>query len=128
MRNDSLRQTALAYFQAIGRADADSFAALFSADAHFEDPVAGPAPALIGEEGVRRFHKGLRRAWQSLRMDVDDVFVRGSRAAVRWHATGLSTTGKDIDFEGINIVTFDEAGRISRLEGYWDFEGVIAQM
>lgn len=128
MKNDSIHQTVRAYFEAIAHADADDFAALFSADVHFEDPVAGPAPALIGEDGVRRFHKGLRRAWQSLHMDVDEVFVRGSQAAVRWDATGHSASGKEIDFEGINIITVDEAGRISRLEGYWDFEGVIAQM
>ncbi len=128
MSHDLPRQAALAYFEAIGQADADTFAALFSADVHFEDPVAGPGPALQGEDGVRRFHKGLRRAWQSLTMTVDEVFARGQRAAVRWHAAGHSTSGKDIAFTGINIVEVDQAGRISRLEGYWDFEGVISQM
>jgi len=119
-------EVALAYFDAIAGADADDFAALFSAAAHFEDPVGGPA--LHGHDGVRKFHKGLRRAWQRLRMQAEDVFVRGDRAAVRWHATGHSATGKDITFDGINVFTVDGDGKISRLEGYWDFESVIGRM
>lgn len=126
MTNPSVHDAAAAYFTAIRDADADAFADLFSADIHFEDPVGGPV--LSGHDGVRKFHKGLRRAWQDLRMDTRDVFARGPRAAIRWHAEGKSATGKDIAFDGVNVVEIDAAGKIRRLEGYWDLEAVIAQM
>lgn len=126
MTSPSVHDAAAAYFAAIRDADADAFADLFSADVHFEDPVGGPA--LSGHDGVRRFHKGLRRAWQALHMEARDVFARGSRAAVRWHAEGTSGTGKAIAFDGVSVIEVDPAGKIRRLEGYWDLEGVIAQM
>jgi steroid delta-isomerase len=115
-----------AYFAAVGSADREAFVALFSADVHFEDPLG--AGVLLGHEGVARFHKGLGRAWASLRMAPTALHVRGERAAVAWHAQGHSTSGKDIQFDGIDTFDVDEDGLIRRVEGYWDMEGVIAQM
>lgn len=126
MDSETTRKTALAYFQAIGQVDADAFAGLFSADAHFEDPVG--TPVLIGREGVTKFYGRLKRAWASLKMSPQDVFVRGSEAAVRWAATGQSATGKDIAFGGINVFSVDDDGQITRAAGYWDMEDVIKQM
>lgn len=126
MTQDLPRAAALAYFEAVGSADADGFVALFSPEAHFEDPVGGPV--LRGEEGLRRFHKGLRRAWERIAMRPQAIFARGPRVAVHWEAAGTSATGKAIDFAGINLIEVDDSGRIARMEGYWDFEGVIGQM
>jgi steroid delta-isomerase len=56
------------------------------------------------------------------------IHVRGDRAAVSWSAEGHSATGKDIAFEGINLFEVDASGKILSMTGYWDLEGVIAQM
>jgi steroid delta-isomerase len=119
---DAIRQ----YFEAVSSGDADALVALFAEDAHFNDPVG--TPVLHGHDGVRRFHKGLTRAWERLDMDVETAFIRGDRGAAQWTAEGRSTSGKDIEFEGINLFEVDDAGRITRLEGYWDFEDVIGRM
>ena len=123
---ETTRNAALGYFAAVGQADREAFVALFHPDVHVEDPVG--AGVLQGHEGVARFHKGLGRAWASLRMEPTHLQVRGSRAAIAWRARGHSSTGKDIDFEGIDVLEVDDAGRITRLEGYWDLESVIARM
>lgn len=120
------REQTYAYFRAIGGATPEDFVALFSEDVHFEDPVGGRV--LQGHEGVAAFHRGLKRAWTSIEMIPDSVFTRGERSAVAWSASGTSTSGKGIDFEGINVFHFDGDGLIVRLEGYWDFEGVIGRM
>ncbi len=125
---DRVSQAVAAYFEALD-AEPDNgpgFVELFSEDARFEDPIGGPV--MQGREGIAKFHKGLTRAWSRLHLEPTVVHVRGNRAAVSWKAEGHSATGKDIRFEGINVVHVDEAGRISALEGYWDLEGVIAQM
>lgn len=114
------------YFAAVGQAERDAFVALFHADVHFEDPVG--SGVLLGHEGVARFHKGLARAWSSLQMTPTALHVRGQRAAVAWQAVGQSQTGKAIDFDGIDVLDVDEAGLITRVEGYWDLESVIARM
>lgn len=122
----STEQAVRIYFDALGTADAEAFVALFSSDVRFTDPVG--QTTLEGQEGVARFHKGLRRAWSELSMVPVAVHVRGSAAAAQWAARGRSTSGNDIAFEGINVFEVDDEGRITRVDGYWDFEGVIAQM
>lgn len=119
-------QAAVAYFAAIGQAEVSELTALFAADVHLEDPVG--TPVLRGHEGIARFLKGLSRAWAEIRMSPTLVCARGTSAAVAWHAVGRSATNTVIEFDGIDVVTVDDAGLITRIEGYWDLEAVIAQM
>lgn len=117
---------ARAYFAAVGTADVEGLKRLFADDARLADPVG--APVLEGHAGVERFHKMTSRAWASLAMTPTSVVARGDRAAAAWTARGRSASGNDIAFEGINVFRVDAEGRIAELEGFWDFEGVIAQM
>jgi steroid delta-isomerase len=123
-----VHETVMAYFEAVdpNPESAERFIALFDEQAHFEDPVG--SRTLVGHEGIAKFHKGLTRAWSQLRMSPERIYVRGSQAAVSWTAEGHSATGKDIQFDGINLIEVDSNGRISSLRGYWDLEAMIAQM
>jgi steroid delta-isomerase-like uncharacterized protein len=114
------------YAEALGSAEKDTFVSLFTEDVHFEDPVG--TKVHVGHEGVAAFHDGLRRAWSSLSMATHIIEPRGDRVAVSWSALGRSASGKDITFDGIDVMLVRDDGRIARLEGYWDFEGVVAQM
>jgi steroid delta-isomerase len=118
----------MAYFEALDAEpeSAERFIALFDEQAHFEDPVG--SRALVGHEGIAKFHKGLTRAWSRLRLSPERIHVRGNHAAVSWTAEGHSATGKDIQFDGINLLEVDAEGRIRSMSGYWDLEAVIAQM
>jgi steroid delta-isomerase len=122
---DATEQAVRAYFDAATAPDLAAFLALFASEVHFEDPIGVP---VLGADTLPRFHKGLQRAWQQLKMVPDAVHVRGRAAAATWHAEGLSATGKTIRFEGIDTFEVDEAGRIRRVLGYWDMEGMLAQM
>lgn len=126
MTEPDVKATTERYFDAIENADAEDFTTLFTDDVVFEDPVGGPR--LEGHAGMARFHKGLRRAWSNLRMEATAIHARGERAAVAWRAQGASTSGKAIDFEGINVFELAEDGRIRRMQGFWDLEGVIGRM
>jgi hypothetical protein len=128
---DPTRQAVERYFQLVGApeeatADRETFVAQFSPDVEFADPVGGPV--MHGHEGVAKFHKGLGRAWSTLRLTPTAIYTRGPRAAAHWTAEGTSTTGKRISFGGVNTFRVDEAGRLDQVEGYWDFDGVIGQM
>ena len=125
---EQVQKAVASYFDALDAEPehAERFITLFTEDVRFEDPVGGPV--LQGHDGLAKFHKGLTRAWQRLQLRPDRVHVRGRQAAVSWQAAGHSATGKDITFEGINFVTVAEDGRIAAMSGYWDLEGVIAQM
>jgi hypothetical protein len=61
-------------------------------------------------------------------MRPSEAYMSGNRTAVRWSATGTSQSGKTAHFEGINVFTVNDEGLISRLEGYWDIKGMVAQI
>jgi steroid delta-isomerase len=114
------------YFETLGAADQEPFVAQFSHDVVLVDPVG--TPVLEGHSGVAKFHKGVARAWKQLRLVPERSFIREDRAAVYWQAEGESSSGKRIQFDGINTFSVNDNGEICRLEGFWDIEGVIAQM
>jgi steroid Delta-isomerase len=120
------RSAAIRYMAAVGQTEREAFTELFHPAVHFEDPVG--AGVLLGHEGVARFHKGLARAWASLRMEPTALHVRGSQVAIAWRAVGRSSSGQAIDFDGIDVLEVDDAGLITRVLGYWDLESVIARM
>lgn len=118
-------ETVHRYFERVTAADGDAFTALFSDDAEVADPVG--TPALRGPAALAKFHGRLHRAWQSLAMTPAEVHVRGDRAAARWTARGTSASGNEIAFDGINVFDIDERGKITRLDAFWDLEGVVAR-
>jgi steroid delta-isomerase len=121
-----VRDAVRAYFAALGQADEEAFSQLFTEGVWFCDPMGGTV--LEGHTGVGRFIKGMRRAWSQFEAEEQHVYVRGARAAAHWSAQGRSSTGVDIAFDGIDLFEVAADGRISRVEGYWDFEDVIGQM
>jgi steroid delta-isomerase len=126
MDDASVRNAVRAFFTALGEADEESFAKLFTEDVWFCDPMG--SPVLEGHAGVSRFIKGMRRAWSRFDAEEQHVYVRGARVAAHWSAQGKSSSGVDIAFDGIDLFEVAPDGRISRVEGYWDFEDVIGQM
>jgi ketosteroid isomerase-like protein len=55
-------------------------------------------------------------------------FASGNRVAVNWAVEARAKTGKTAEFAGINVFTLDDEGKISQLEGYWDFKQMVAQI
>ena len=126
MQPEEIQRIVEGYFESVGASDEEEFVDQFSDDVMFADPIG--TPVLTGRSGVARFHKGVEQAWSRLHMQPQEVFVRDQRAAVKWTAEGESRTGKTINFEGIDTFTVNDDGKITHVEGYWDFENVIGQM
>lgn len=48
---------------------------------------------------------------------VDEV---GSRGILEWTSTGSLSTGRDIEYRGVSLLTFDDDGSVSRFATYYD--------
>jgi steroid delta-isomerase-like uncharacterized protein len=114
------------YFQALSRIDRDAYLACFSQDATVLDPYG--APALHASEGLNKFMDNMERTWESFEMTPGASYAAGDRVAVNWEAKATARSGKTAEFAGINVFTLNEDGLISRLEGYWDFKAMVAQI
>jgi steroid delta-isomerase len=120
-------QTALdAFFAALKALDADAFAACFTADAVQEDPVG--APPNQGHDALRRFVNRIRDGFAQMELTPDSTFINGASAAVKWTGRGVAKNGRAVIYEGIDVVDFDDAGKITRLRAFWNPAALMAQV
>jgi len=114
------------YFAALSTMDREKYLACFTSDAELRDPFGGKP--FDGREGLKKWFAGLERTWSKFIIEADSLFVGGNRVAVGWHTQAISKSGNEAAFSGINVFSFDGGGLVQRLEGYWDFEGMLSQI
>lgn len=109
-----------AYVDGLNRGDAEAVIALFAADAVIEDPVGtGPKRG----QAIRDWFQ------QAVAMKAQLVLatpIRGSHGHSAAMAFTVTTEweGRRASIRSLDVCTFDEAGRITRLEGYWGSDDV----
>ncbi len=114
------------YRLALNRLDRAAYLACFTADAAVLDPY-GPR-VLTGVAGLNKFFDGMERTWTVFQMSFGETFASADRVALSWQVEAAAKNGKAARFTGINVFTLAEDGLISRLEGYWDFKAMAAQL
>jgi steroid delta-isomerase len=108
-----------AYLDHFNAADLDALVGLFADDANVEDPVG--APAHIGKDAIRAFYEGAMKNGAVLLLSAP---IRGSHsnaAAMAFEAKiGTTMTVRIID-----VMTFNEAGKITTMKAYFGPEDFI---
>jgi limonene-1,2-epoxide hydrolase len=111
-------ETLHAYAAAISALDPGAFAACFAPDCELNDPVG--APPHRGQEGARAMLAGFEPLLASIRFQIGRIHLNGRSAALTWSIEAEGKNGRTASAEGIDVVDFDEAGKIVRTNGYWD--------
>lgn len=112
------------YFKALRAMDVEAWVATFAANAVSHDPV-GSVP-LEGHGALRQFLTGVLSLFENVGLQEQQVFIAGNEAAVKWTGYGRGKNGRDVRFEGIDIIVVDERGKISGVRAYWDAGSLIA--
>lgn len=115
---NACQATVAEYFAAIRALDADRWVNTFAADGVSHDPVG--APPMQGHAALRAFFDGLVRAFESLTLTEQNVFLNGSSAAVKWNGIAVARNGKSIDFEGVDVIDCNPEGKIVLVRAFWD--------
>jgi steroid delta-isomerase len=123
---DKISSTVRAYFLAIRAMDAEAFANTFAEDGTTFDPV--DTPGITGRAAIREFLQNICQNFKSVGLTEDCVFVAGNGAAVKWTGQGISASGKDVKFEGVDVFEMNEDGKIRTLRAYWNPAEMIAQL
>ena len=112
-----------AYVDGLNAGDAEAVIALFAEDAVIEDPVGTPPKR--GREIAEWFRRAVE---MRARLDLREP-IRGShgRAAAMAFTVTTHSDGQVYVTHSIDAVTFDDEGRIARLEGYWGPEDVVVR-
>lgn len=123
---DRISRVVRNYFLAIRAMDPEAFANCFAEDWTTHDPVG--SPAITGREGLREFFASICKNFKSVGLTEDAVFIAGNGAAVKWTGTGKSNSGREVRFEGIDVIEVNEAGKIQTVHAYWNPAEMIAQL
>jgi steroid Delta-isomerase len=114
------------YFLAIRAMDADAFANSFAEDGTTYDPVG--TPGVTGRDALREFLQSICKNFKTVGLTEDHVFVAGNGAAVKWTGKGTSNNGREVKFEGIDVIELNEDGKIQTVHAYWNPAEMIAQL
>ena len=126
MDKQKVEQSVAVYFAALSAGDEAGWLASFARNGALHDPA--DTPPCIGEESLRGFFRTAYGAFASLSIRAENVFVRGSQAAVKFRGEGVGKNGRALSFEGIDIFDINVAGRIQRVRGYWDAAAAFSQL
>ncbi len=118
---DEMRATLTRYLERVGRRDVEGVVALMSEDVSVEDPVGGPEGThVVGRDEVERF---FRRGFAYSRptpLATGPIRTTGGHEAAMPFLLQLDLGGRRSELDVIDVVTFDDAGRIRRLRAFWD--------
>jgi steroid delta-isomerase len=93
----------------------DALDAHLSDDVHFRDPFHDAR----GREAIKGAIARLFAAAKDVSFSIDDHAVVSNRIFFHWRLSAV-LRGKDWQVEGVTKVAFDEAGKVSSHEEYWD--------
>ncbi|GAA1818958.1 nuclear transport factor 2 family protein [Actinomadura chokoriensis] len=109
---EHMKQALQTYIDAFNAADAATISGLYADDAVVEDPVGNPP--MTGRAAIEEFYANAIASGAKLTLDSP---IRGSHGARAAMAFTIDVSGMRI--RAIDVMTFDEEGRISRMEAYW---------
>ena len=79
-----------------------------------------------GHPALTAFADGIFSLFTNVGLTEQNVFLNGNTAAVKWIGTGTGKNGAAVTFEGVDVITVNEEGKISLVNAYWDPTPVIA--
>jgi steroid delta-isomerase len=123
---DRVSRAVRAYFLAIRAMDAEAFANTFAEDGTTRDPVG--TPEVTGRVAIREFLESICKNFKSVSLEEESIFVAGNGAAVKWNGKGTSTSGKEVNFEGIDVLEVNAEGKIQNVWAYWNPGEMISQL
>lgn len=126
MSPEMIQKVVADYFAAIRAMDREAWVATFAAEAVSHDPYG--APEHKGHDALRQLFDGIAGAFEQVGLTEDQVFIAGDGAAVKWTGRGTGKNGRAVTFEGIDVFTINEAGKIQEVRAYWNPAALMAEL
>lgn len=124
LSEESMRAALQAYVDAFNRGDADAVVALFAEDATVEDPYG--KPAMAGKAAFAPFFHYAVGLGAKLSLQAPIRASQGDAAAMCFDVR-VNYMGALQHIRVIDVMTFNEAGRIKSMKAYWGLSDMQAQ-
>jgi steroid Delta-isomerase len=116
-RSENL-ETLRTYYTALRTLDVDSAVKTFAQDAEMHCPIGEPPN--MGQDGVRNFFVSVIEHFEAIAVTEEFMHCLEESAAAKWRCSGISTSGRTVEFEGVDLFHFTPEGKIRTLHAYWD--------
>lgn len=97
--------------------DLDAFVAVFADDVELHRPET--QQTLDGTSGARAFWEQYLATFGTVRSDFSRV-VDGPVGVLEWTSTGTLAGGAPIEYAGVSLLDFNDAGLVTRFATYFD--------
>ncbi len=102
------------YFERLEQGDMAGVIALFSIDGQVHSP-------LYGQMDARSFYQKLGADTQQSQLDFDGLFeAEDGRLALAFYYHWTLASGEEVRFKVVDLLSFDQAGKIKKLEIIYD--------
>jgi ketosteroid isomerase-like protein len=89
----------------------------FAEDAELTRPEADRSDS---ETDAAAFWDAYLAQFDSIQTSFAAVEEAGDRGILEWLSTGSLSTGRDVDYRGVSLLTFDDDDKVSRFATYYD--------
>ena len=110
--------------EAFNRQDVDAITEYFAADGIFQIAI-GTEPwgtRITGKENIREFLAKRFEQMADLHWEESRSFVCDNRGVSEWVVKGTSPEGKALNFNGCDLYTFNDEGKITVKDTFWKFD------
>jgi steroid delta-isomerase len=112
---DHIEATIRRYLELVAGGTADQIAELYADDAAVEDPVGG-GEVHIGRSAIEGFYRNIEGAERAT--ELLTLRVAGHEAAFVFAIT-VGSGEHRVRIEPIDVMVFDDTGKISSMKAYW---------
>ncbi|GAB2651568.1 nuclear transport factor 2 family protein [Prescottella soli] len=120
MTQDDIARTINRYLELASVAEGADIAVLYADNATVEDPV-GSTPH-VGTAAIAAFYDSVRSPNRTI--DLITLRVSGETAAFHFRVVTV-VDGRTITVEPIDVMTFDDRGRITSMRAIWTTEDIV---
>lgn len=104
-------------------ASIDKMVDMFSDNAELSNPIIEHSEGTRhGREGIAEFWRDYRASLGEVHSEFFDITASDHSVGLYWRTTGKNAAGQPLDYEGVTLLVFDEAGKISSFKGFFDVE------
>ncbi|MEB3278535.1 MAG: nuclear transport factor 2 family protein [Lyngbya sp.] len=126
MTKTEIEQLVTEYYRQVAALNSEAWLEAFAEDAVVYDPVG--KPPLNVQQDADKFFEILSKFYEKLEITPEQIFVAGNGAAVKWKMNVIARNGRTATTEGIAIFELNEAGKIQKLQSYWDEAAMKAKL
>jgi ketosteroid isomerase-like protein len=108
--------------KSLEQGDSDDMLAQYADDAELQRPERKHGPGR--EAAPQTFWKQYLAEFDEISTEFTRIAEAGDEGVLEWRSTGRLSAGRDIDYQGVSLLTFD-GDRVSRFATYYDTAAFI---